>query len=152
AADPTLKAAFQQAASAPAPTPVTTAGLAAQSAQTQAPPKISDNGTRMGNDGITARGRMADPFDPGNQMPPLAIAPSPAKTEALALLARAEAEYKEKHYAQARQLFEQAHQVDPQCTAQSRDRWAYCRLSGVVEALNQAKGQACAWEALEKEV
>jgi hypothetical protein len=149
ATDPTLNAAAQAPKTAPLPAVPTTVGIAAQSAQPSptASPKVADNG-------IVARGASPGPFDLANQMsPPLQTAADSARLQALRLLARAEAEFTDKHYAQAKLLFEQAHQVDPQCTAQSRERWAYCKLSGVTEALNQqAQGQPCAWEALEKEV
>jgi hypothetical protein len=152
ATDPTLQAAFQAprqaptnaalAAMPPQPTPQPAAAVKPAAAPVKAPAVT---------EGYQARGQVADPFDAANQMPPLAAAPA-ARGQAATLLARAEAEYRAQHYAAARLLFEQAHHADPQATAQCRERWAFCKLFCVVEALYVAKGQACAWEDLEKEV
>ena len=52
-------------------------------------------------------------------------------------LARAEKEFDSRHYREARLLYEQAHQTDRSVTEACRERWAYCRLSCVVEQMNQ---------------
>ncbi len=96
------------------------------------------------------RGVMPEPFDASNQRP--ADVPGLGGKQALTLLAQAEEEFKRERYTHARNLFEQAHQADPQCTAGCRDRWAYSKLSYVFDAINQPNGPLCAWEQLEQEV
>lgn len=148
ATDPTLRqAAIEAAKVAP-----TNAQLA--TTPPQAPPKVLENGTRLvtAEGDLKVRGVMPDPFDRSNEMPASSTGPDTHHKQALTLLAQAEAEYKLSHYAQARVLFENAHQADQQCTAQSRDRWAFCKLNAVVVTLNQANGQPCNWGDLEKEV
>lgn len=63
------------------------------------------------------------------------------------LLARAETEFEQKHYLEAGELFDKAHRVDPLVTDSSRQRWAYCKLNHVVEALNDHTGTLTALEA-----
>jgi tetratricopeptide (TPR) repeat protein len=134
--------ALQPAAAPATPKMPTTVELAAGSPRPQDPPQVTDNGQLKPK----ARGVMAEPFDLANRRPP------EAGTQALTLLAQAEAAFKQERYTRARNLFEQAHQADPQCTAGCRDRWAYSKLSYVVEAVNQPSGPVCAWEQLEAEV
>src|SRR5262249_30905096 len=55
--------------------------------------------------------------------------PSSAST----LLARAEEEFAKRRYREAGALFEQAHQADANIIASSRERWAYCKLSRVID-------------------
>jgi hypothetical protein len=54
-----------------------------------------------------------------------------------ALVARAGQEFAQKHYAAAARLYEQAHQIEANATAASRDQWSYCKLHAVVEALQR---------------
>ena len=65
------------------------------------------------------------------------------------LVSRAEQEFEQKHYAEAGRLYQQASQADASSTASCRQRWAYCKLHGVVEQLNN---RSSAYSALEAEV
>jgi hypothetical protein len=68
------------------------------------------------------------------------------------LLGQAEEEFRKRRYREAGLLFEQAHQADPAGVANSRERWAYCKLFRIVDQLNHPPASGPAWEELEKEV
>jgi tetratricopeptide (TPR) repeat protein len=93
-----------------------------------------------------------DPFDPANQQPASRAVAGEPNPQARALLAQAEAEYRERRFAEARQRFEQAYRADPQVLDASRDRWAYCRLFQVVEQLNQPNLDTAVLASLHQEV
>lgn len=79
-------------------------------------------------------------------------APQAEKAKAArSLVAKGEEEFGKKRFKEAGQCFEQAHQSDPTSTVSCRERWAYCKLSRVVEQLNQTTGTP-RWPELEKEV
>jgi tetratricopeptide (TPR) repeat protein len=82
-----------------------------------------------------------DPFAESNRAGP---------NGASAVLARAERAFSEKRYADACLLYQQAHATDSAATADCRERWAYCKMFRVVQALN-GKELAPAAE-LEREV
>jgi hypothetical protein len=65
------------------------------------------------------------------------------------LLAQAEEHFSKGRYREAGGLFEQAHQLDGRCIQASSERWAYCKLHGVVEQLN---ARSSAYGAMETEV
>jgi hypothetical protein len=69
-----------------------------------------------------------------------------------ALLTRAEQEFKNRRYREARLLYDQANQSEPGVPEASRDRWAYCKLFCVVEQLNQPAVAGTSLAALEQEV
>jgi hypothetical protein len=79
-------------------------------------------------------------------------APKPnAKRQAVGtLLAKADDEFGKRHYREAGSLYDQVNKADPDAVAASKDRWAYCKLSRVVEQLN-APGEPPLTD-LEKEV
>jgi hypothetical protein len=95
---------------------------------------------------------MEDPFDRSNAAAPAAADILAKGKLARELLAQAEVEFKDRHYSEARRFYEQAHRADQACTAASRDRWAYCKLSHVAEQLNRPNLDAAAWADLEREV
>jgi hypothetical protein len=74
------------------------------------------------------------------------------KVVAQEFVSRAEREFGDRHYREAEHLFEQAHEADRDSTEASHERWAYCKLHGVVEQLNQPAAGDPAWSALEQEV
>jgi hypothetical protein len=84
-----------------------------------------------------------DPFSDANSRP---------AAEARALLARAEKEFADKHFAAAGRLYEQACRTDPNALAGCREQWAYCKLFGVAQALNHPEDNAPSSPELEKEV
>ncbi len=147
AGDPSLQAATEKtiaASSEEAITPTSHGPTLAEMAQA--------SGTPPGKTPIKARGSMEDPFDRAN-----AAVPSPADTLARGqvaqqLLAKAETEFKDRHFSEARHFYEQAYRADQACTLASRDRWAYCKMNYVVEQLNRSNLDAGAWAELEREV
>ena len=72
--------------------------------------------------------------------------------KAKALAERADQEFHAQHYDEAARLYEQAQQADPDSTKGCLDRWAYCKLHGVVQRLNQPAGKSVPYPELEKEV
>jgi tetratricopeptide (TPR) repeat protein len=92
---------------------------------------------------IKARGNIDD-----DKPSRLFSLPKPAARE---LLTRAEQEFKQKRYREARVLFDQAHTEDKNVTDASHERWAYCKLFEVVEQLNSAR-PSLTWDDLEREV
>ena len=69
-----------------------------------------------------------DPFSDANRT---------SRGDARSLLTKADQEFKDKHYQTACRLYQEANTIDPNATVSCRDCWAYCKLYGVVEALNQ---------------
>jgi tetratricopeptide (TPR) repeat protein len=90
-----------------------------------------------------------DPFAPANRRPDSPAAAN--RPEALALLNRAEEEFAQKRYAQARKLYESAYELDKSCLDNSRERWAYCMLDQVVSQFNE-KGRGLSAVDLEHQV
>jgi hypothetical protein len=91
---------------------------------------------------ITARGKEDDD--------PFADANGRHAQEARRLVGRADEEFALDHFEAAGRLYEQANRADRNSTAGCLDRWAYCKLYGVVQALNRPGPGAGA--DLEKEV
>ncbi len=90
------------------------------------------------------RGKIEDdPFRQDNSKP---------HKEARTLLERAEQEFANRHYDVAGRLFDQAHQLDRVVVAGCGDRWAYCKLYGVVQQLNQPPASGPSYPDLEREV
>jgi hypothetical protein len=100
----------------------------------------------------TVRAKIDDPFDTANALASASPAADGKRKVAQDLLAQAETEFRKRHYNDARRFFEQAHKADQGCTAGSRERWAYCKLSYVAEKLNQRDQDAAAWAELDREV
>jgi hypothetical protein len=80
-------------------------------------------------------------------------APAPAAAAGAAkgktLFDQAEKEFSAQHYAEAGRLYEQCSQVEPSALGDGKERWAYCKLFAVVDALNHAPSDAAAppdWE------
>jgi hypothetical protein len=85
---------------------------------------------------IIARGCLEEETDPFRRPP--AKPGSPARD----LLERAEKEFGRRNYHEAGMLYARAHEIDQQLGPDSRERWAYCKLHGVVEQLNCAPAAA----------
>lgn len=106
----------------------------------------------------TVRAKLDDdPFDPAYR---LNMAPTPGKVTAAAgssdqarqYLTRADVEFSERRYAQAKSFYEMAYQADQSVTADSRQRWGYCKLSHVVEQLKQKDLPPQSLSSLQQEV
>jgi tetratricopeptide (TPR) repeat protein len=109
-------------------------------------PKIIDPKTGKP---VTVRAKIEDdPFDLAHQR----IAPGRRLEEAQKLLAQANAEFARNRYKEASFLYEQAAKADGACISSSKQRWAYCKLSNVVERLNQGNLTGSVLPGLEREV
>jgi hypothetical protein len=133
----------QAAPAAPKAPPPTLAGLAGASAPTgkpaAGPAPVLPPAPRPA---ITARGKEDDdPFADANGRP---------AQEARRLVERADEEFARDHFEAAGRLYAEADRADRTSTAGCMDRWAYCKLYGVVQALNRPGAGAGA--DLEKEV
>jgi hypothetical protein len=116
---------------------VTISPTTAQLAAAAAPPPAKTS--------ATVRLKSEDE-DPGH-------AANPGKRSAARdLVARAEQEYTQRRYREARLLYEKAHQEDQTATEASRERWAYCNLYSVVEQLNQKSSRPQELNDLERDV
>jgi tetratricopeptide (TPR) repeat protein len=102
--------------------------------------------------GPVARGKMEDPFDRANAAAKSSTDLEAKRKLAQNLVAQAEAEYRDRHFTRAHYFYEQADRIDPSSTVGIRDRWAYCKLSHVVEQLNRTELDQTAWADLEREV
>jgi hypothetical protein len=99
------------------------------------PPKLSLPGSKAAPT-IRAKLDDDDPFGLANKRLPKT---DDRQQRARGLLAQADAEFGQRHYGQARVLYEQAHKTEPGVVGASIPRWAYCKLSNVVDQLNQPK-------------
>jgi hypothetical protein len=132
---------------ATAPPRVTTSGDAPKAGS--APPQVVAADIKPMPQPVAAQTVRAkpDPFAAENEMKPDALG------AAKAILAKAEAEFGQKHYGAARQLYEQAFQAEPKlATDEGRKRWAYCQLAQVVDQVNHSGEQPCDWAKLETAV
>ncbi|MCI0743520.1 MAG: hypothetical protein L0Y72_31210 [Gemmataceae bacterium] len=68
------------------------------------------------------------------------------------LLGKAEQEFSHGRFTQAKYFFDQAYQADPGAIVSSRERWAYCMLSHVVEQLKQTELDGKALASLKQQV
>src|SRR5207253_2588472 len=111
---------------------------------------------------IIARGKI-DPFDLSNEMKTggsptsnvsgNATAAPPTPQAVTDLLTRGDAEFNQKHYSEARLLYEQAFKADAKAGSDEiRGRWAYCQLQMVVNQVNRFPEQPCDWAKLEADV
>lgn len=101
---------------------------------------------RLLGDGAAAE----DPFDRKNERAtPTALSKA---APAQALLARGADEFKLRHYAEARQCFEQAYRADPASLDVCREQWAYCILAKVVDAMEQPGALPAQAPMLQREV
>jgi hypothetical protein len=71
---------------------------------------------------------------------------------AQSLLDQAEQEYAKERYLSACRLYEQANKTDQGATAESKERWGYCKLFTVVERLNHPPADGLPYTELEREV
>jgi tetratricopeptide (TPR) repeat protein len=114
-------------------TPPAIAALATQSGKTPAKqPEVRGK--------IDDKAADNDPFNDANRV----------QRDARSVLSKADREFKDQHYQAAGRLYQEAHTLDPNATVASRECWAYCKMYGVVEALNQPNGTST--EDLEREV
>ena len=66
------------------------------------------------------------------------VAQSDVHVQAKALLDQAEKEFAGRHYVEAGRLYEQASRIDSAIANEGKERWAYCKVYAVVDAVNHA--------------
>jgi hypothetical protein len=76
---------------------------------------------------------------------------TPAR-DAKAILAEAEQEFAGRRFKEAGLLYERAYQADPVAAKAFGERWAYCKLSRVVEELNRPSPESQRLPELEQEI
>jgi tetratricopeptide (TPR) repeat protein len=99
-----------------------------------------------------ARGKMPDPFDPINEVKfPAAQVANPGAAKDL--IAKGDAEYQLKHYAEAKQCYDKALLLDGKALdSEARGRWSYCQLSLIVDQANRFPAEPCDWAKMEADV
>jgi tetratricopeptide (TPR) repeat protein len=110
------------------PAPVTPVVATTPDKREESPEKPAPE--RAGRPAVS-RGKVDDPFADSN---------SASAQRAKALLERAERAFAGRDYESARDLYEQAHRESPSATDDCRERWAYCKLRRVAEALRAESG------------
>jgi hypothetical protein len=94
-----------------------------------------------------------DPFHRENEIKAApAPAPDGARQRLTELLARAEKEFGDRHFNEAKLLFDQVHDSDPGLMSASREHWAYCILFNVVDQLKRPEVAPQALAKLEGDV
>jgi tetratricopeptide (TPR) repeat protein len=122
-------------------TPPTLAALATQPGPAAAPVKQPEVRGALDYKAAAVSAPASDPFSDANRAP----------RDVQTVITHANQEFEDKHYQCACRLYQEAHTLDPNATTPCRQKWAYCKLDGVVEALNQPT-VTVAPEDLEREV
>jgi tetratricopeptide (TPR) repeat protein len=142
----------------PAQTPNSPPQVSTSSAkEPSAPPQVAGPQPKVpvapaSSTGVIVRAKPDDPFDAANQLKPSGSLTT-GLTAGQSLLAKADAEYVQKRYADAKLLYEQAFQANEKLlSADSRERWAYCQMQVVVDQVNRFPDQTCNWAKLEDDV
>ncbi len=115
-------------------------------AQVTASPYLSD--PQAGKPATFRAKVQEDPFDLANQR----SGKGSRREQAKKWLAQAESEFTGRRFKAAALLYEQASQADQTSTDSSKSRWAYCKLTNVVERLNQGNLSGTVLPGLEREV
>ena len=119
---------------APATTPATAPASAIASALSKfvAPTKTVEQ-PKKPQDAPKVRGKIED----ANEDNPFSFTNTQRYYDARLRLDQAEKEFAGKNFRLASKLYEEAYRLEPKVMPQSVERWAYCRLYSVVEAMNQ---------------
>lgn len=123
------------------------AGNNPQPPATQAAPATSSAAPAPATPAPTVRLKSEDedPFQAAHALPK-------PNNRANQLVARAEEEFGNRHFSEARLLYDEAHAADQTATLSCRERMAYCKLFCVVEQLKLADTEKTSWSELEREV
>lgn len=121
-------------AQAPAPASVASPALSLASAISKlaAPTKVPEQ-PKIAQDAPKVRGKIED----ANEDNPFSFTNTQRYHDARLRLDQAEKEFAGKNFRLASKLYEEAYRLEPKVMPQSVERWAYCRLYSVVEAMNQ---------------
>jgi tetratricopeptide (TPR) repeat protein len=138
--------------------PQVTAAVTPEAPKTAAKPAVKSPAGAPSEKGpaappaYVARGKMPDPFDPVNEVKfPAGQVGNAAGAKDL--VAKGDSEYQLKHFAEAKQCYDKALQLDAKALdADARGRWAYSHLSLIVDQANRFPEQPCDWVKLEAEV
>ena len=88
---------------------------------------------KKAQDAPKVRGKIED----ANEDNPFSFTNTQRYFDARLRLDQAEKEFAGKNFRLASKLYEEAYRLEPKVMPQSVERWAYCRLYSVVEAMNQ---------------
>jgi hypothetical protein len=118
----------------PAPASVASPAISLASAISKlaAPTKVTEQ-PKIAQDTPKVRGKIED----ANEDNPFSFTNTQRYHDARLRLDQAEKEFAGKNFRLASKLYEEAYRLEPKVMPQSVERWAYCRLYSVVEAMNQ---------------
>jgi hypothetical protein len=97
-----------------------------------APTKVVEQ-PKIAQDAPKVRGKIED----ANEDNPFSFTNTQRYHDARLRLDQAEKEFAGKNFRLASKLYEESYRLEPKVMPQSVERWAYCRLYSVVEAMNQ---------------
>ena len=106
--------------------------LASAISKLAAPTKVTEQ-PKIAQDTPKVRGKIED----ANEDNPFSFTNTQRYHDARLRLDQAEKEFAGKNFRLASKLYEEAYRLEPKVMPQSVERWAYCRLYSVVEAMNQ---------------
>lgn len=117
---------------APAPVASPALSLASAISKLATPTKVAEQ-PKIAQDAPKVRGKIED----ANEDNPFSFTNTQRYHDARLRLDQAEKEFAGKNFRLASKLYEEAYRLEPKVMPQSVERWAYCRLYSVVEAMNQ---------------
>ena len=119
-------------ASLTAPVTAPASAIASALSKFAAPTKTVEQ-PKKAQDAPKVRGKIED----ANEDNPFSFTNTQRYYDARLRLDQAEKEFAGKNFRLASKLYEEAYRLEPKVMPQSVERWAYCRLYSVVEAMNQ---------------
>ena len=119
-------------ASVTAPAPATASVIASALSKFVVPTKVVEQ-PKTAQDAPKVRGKIED----ANEDNPFSFTNTQRYHDARLRLDQAEKEFAGKNFRLASKLYEESYRLEPKVMPQSVERWAYCRLYSVVEAMNQ---------------
>ncbi len=119
-------------ASVTAPATAPASAIASALSKFAAPTKTVEQ-PKKAQDATKVRGKIED----ANEDNPFSFTNTQRYYDARLRLDQAEKEFAGKNFRLASKLYEEAYRLEPKVMPQSVERWAYCRLYSVVEAMNQ---------------
>lgn len=117
---------------APATATAPTSTIASALSKFVAPTKVVEQ-PKTAQDAPKVRGKIED----ANEDNPFSFTNTQRYHDARLRLDQAEKEFAGKNFRLASKLYEESYRLEPKVMPQSVERWAYCRLYSVVEAMNQ---------------
>ncbi len=114
------------------PAPATASVIASALSKFVVPTKVVEQ-PKIAQDAPKVRGKIED----ANEDNPFSFTNTQRYHDARLRLDQAEKEFAGKNFRLASKLYEESYRLEPKVMPQSVERWAYCRLYSVVEAMNQ---------------